>query len=126
MVTSRYSAQTRSSEEYELQDPDLVGDDIINVRFFDDIQGTEQTVTWSSLLTLGVDYNRQHRIDYSLIVLNDTRDEIREMFGNTENLNQAEGLRIRDIDVQYEERSLYTNQKLKGPAYNPRAKLHGY
>ena len=95
-----------SSEEYELQDPDLVGDDIINVRFFDDIQGTEQTVTWSSLLTLGVDYNRQHRIDYSLIVLNDTRDEIREMFGNTENLNQAEGLRIRDIDVQYEERSL--------------------
>ena len=113
LVTSRYSAQTRSSEEYELQDPDLVGDDIINVRFFDDIQGTEQTVTWSSLLTLGVDYNRQHRIDYSLIVLNDTRDEIREMFGNTENLNQAEGLRIRDIDVQYEERSLYTNQ-LKG------------
>ena len=124
LVTSRYSAQTRSSEEYELQDPDLVGDDIINVRFFDDIQGTEQTVTWSSLLTLGVDYNRQHRIDYSLIVLNDTRDEIREMFGNTENLNQAEGLRIRDIDVQYEERSLYTNQ-LKGQHTIPELNFMG-
>ena len=124
LVTSRYSAQTRSSEEYELQDPDLVGDEIINVRFFDDIQGTEQTVTWSSLLTLGVDYNRQHRIDYSLIVLNDTRDEIREMFGNTENLNQAEGLRIRDIDVQYEERSLYTNQ-LKGQHTIPELNFMG-
>ena len=124
LVTSRYSAQTRSSEEYELQDPDLVGDDIINVRFFDDIRGTEQTVTWSSLLTLGVDYNRQHRVDYSLIVLNDTRDEIREMFGNTENLNQAEGLRIRDIDVQYEERSLYTNQ-LKGQHTFPELNFMG-
>lgn len=124
LVTSRYSTQTRSSEEYELQDPDLVGDDIINVRFFDDIQGTEQTVTWSSLLTLGVDYNRHHRIDYSLIVLNDTRDEIREMFGNTENLNQAEGLRIRDIDVQYEERSLYTNQ-IKGQHTIPELNFMG-
>lgn len=124
LVTSRYSAQTRSSEEYELQDPDLVGDEIINVRFFDDIQGTEETVTWSSLLTLGVDYDRKHRIDYSLIVLNDTRDEIREMFGNTENLNQAEGLRIRDIDIQYEERSLYTNQ-VKGQHTFPELNFMG-
>ncbi len=113
LLTSRYSTQTRASEEYELQDPDLVGDSIVNVRFFDDIRGTEKTVTWSTLLTMGVDYNRNHRVDYSIIALNDTRDEVREMFGNTENLSIAEGLRIRDIDVQYEERTLYTNQ-IKG------------
>jgi outer membrane receptor protein involved in Fe transport len=49
-------------------------------------------------------------VDYSLILLNDTRDEILERFGNTENLNQAEGLRIRDIQVEYEERKMFTNQ----------------
>lgn len=113
LATAGYDAQTRATEQYELQDPDRIGDDVILVRFFDDIQGTERTVQWSSLLTLGIDYNRQHQIDYSIIALNDTRDEIREKFGNTENLNQAEGLRIRDIDIEYEERTLYTNQ-LKG------------
>ena len=80
------------------------------MRFFDDISVTETTVKWSNMLNLGVDFNRNHRIDYSLILLSDTSDELSERFGNTENLNLAEGLRIRDIQVEYEERKMYTNQ----------------
>ncbi len=108
--TTSYDAETSVSEEYELQQADRVQDSINVVRFFDDISVTETTVKWSNMLNLGVDYNRNHKIDYSLIVLNDTRDEISEKFGNTENLNQAEGLRIRDVTVEYEERKMFTNQ----------------
>ena len=113
LFTLGYDHQTRVSEQYELQQQDRVGDNVILVRYFDDIQSTERTAKWSSLLTLGLDYKRNHRIDYSLIVLNDTRDEIRLKTGNTENLSLAEGVRIRDLDVEYEERTLYTNQ-IKG------------
>ncbi len=110
LLTSSYDNETAVSQEYELQQADRVGDAINPERFFDDISVTEKTVKWSNMLNLGVDYNRNHKVDYSLILLNDTRDEILERFGNTENLNQAEGLRIRDIQVEYEERKMFTNQ----------------
>lgn len=108
--TNSYGYETAVSQQYELQQADRVQDAINLVRFFDDISVTETTVKWSNMLNLGVDYNRNHRVDYSLIVLNDTSDEVREKFGNTENLNKAEGLRIRDIQVEYEERKMFTNQ----------------
>ncbi len=121
LIATGYSNETEVSEEYELQQADRVQDDIINVRFFDDISSTERTVQWSNLMTFGLDFNRNHQVDYSIIALNDTRDEIREQFGNTENLSQGEGLRIRDTVVEYEERRLMTNQ-IKGkhtfPEYN--------
>ncbi|AWL11199.1 hypothetical protein HMF8227_00703 [Saliniradius amylolyticus] len=110
LLTSAYDSETEVSQEYELQQADRVQDDIIISRFFDEINTTERTVQWSTLLNLGIDYDRKHRIDYSLIVLNDTKDEISEKFGHTENLSVSEGVRIRDMEVQYEERTLYTNQ----------------
>lgn len=110
LFTSSYDNSVAVSEEYELQQADRVQESINLVRFFDDISSTEKSVKWSNMLNLGIDYNRNHRIDYSLIALNDTRDEVFERFGNTENLNQAEGLRIRDIGVEYEERKMFTNQ----------------
>ncbi|MBF7071938.1 TonB-dependent receptor [Glaciecola sp. MH2013] len=110
LVTSSYNADTTVSKEYELQQADRVQEDIVIARFFDDILVTESTVKWSTMINFGIDYNRNHAINYSLILLNDTRDEVSEKFGNTENINQAEGLRIRDIDVEYEERKLFTNQ----------------
>ncbi|MCC2618062.1 TonB-dependent receptor [Aestuariibacter halophilus] len=125
LAVAGYDAETRASEEYELQDPDRIGDEITLVRFFDDIQSTERTVKWSGLLNLGVDYNRNHRLDYSLIVLNDTRDQISEKFGNTENLSLSEGVRIRDIDVEYEERTMYTNQ-FKGMHTFPELNFMGF
>lgn len=125
LFTLGYDYQTRVSEQYELQDPDRVGDDIILVRYFDDIQSTETSAKWSSLMTLGLDYKRNHRVDYSLIVLNDTRDEIRLESGHTENLSVAEGVRIRDLTVEYEERTLYTNQ-LKGIHTFPEFNFMGF
>ena len=110
LVTSSYDNETTVSEEYELQQADRVQDSINVVRFFDDVSVTETTVKWSNMINLGIDYNRNHRVDYSIIVLNDTRDEVSEKFGNTENLNQAEGLRIRDVEIEYEERKMFTNQ----------------
>jgi len=125
LFTGGYDRETRVTEEYELQEPDKVQDQIILTRFFDDIRSTEQAVKWSTLLNLGVDYKRNHRVDYSLIVLNDTSDEMSEKFGNTENLNQSEGLRIRDVDVEYEERTMYTNQ-LKGVHTFPELNFIGF
>ncbi|MGB3726628.1 MAG: TonB-dependent receptor [Glaciecola sp.] len=120
-----YDSSTEVSEQYELQEANRIGENINLVRFFDDIKSTETTVQWSNLLTLGVDYNRNHRIDYSLIVLNDTRDEIREQFGNTENLSLSENVRVRDIVAEYEERRLFTNQ-IKGTHTFPSLNYMGF
>ncbi|MFT5541256.1 MAG: hypothetical protein ACI97K_000741 [Glaciecola sp.] len=125
LITSSYDNQTKVSEEYELQQADRVQDSINVVRFFDDVSVTETTVKWSNMINAGIDYNRNHRIDYSLILLNDTRDEISEKFGNTENLNLAEGLRIRDVEVEYEERKMFTNQ-IRGMHTFPQFNFAGF
>lgn len=110
LLASGYSRGVNVSEEYELEQANRVGDTIEIVRFFDDVLVTEYTTKWSTLLNMGIDYQRNHRIDYSLIALSDTSDEVKEKFGNTENLNQNDGLRVRDISIDYEERKMYTNQ----------------
>jgi outer membrane receptor protein involved in Fe transport len=110
LLATGYDKSTEVQQEYELQQADRIGDKIELVRFFDDISSTEQTVQWSNLLNLGLDYNRNHQVNFSSIVLNDTRDETREQFGNTENLSLGENLRVRDIVVEYEERRMFTNQ----------------
>lgn len=125
LFTAGYDRETEVSEQYELQQADRVQDSINLVRFFDDIKATEQTTKWSSMLSFGIDYDRHHRIDYSLIALNDTTDEVKEKFGHTENLSAAEGVRIRDINVNYEERRMYTNQ-IKGMHTFPELNFMGF
>jgi outer membrane receptor protein involved in Fe transport len=125
LLANAYSNKTRVTQQYELQQADRIGDEIELVRFFDDISATETTVQYSNLFTFGVDYNRNHQLDYSLIVLSDTRDEIREQFGNTENLSVGENLRIRDVVVEYEERRMFTNQ-LKGKHTFPEYDFIGF
>lgn len=83
------------------------------VRGWDDVNSTEHSVRWSAMMNFGIDYKRNHRIDFSTMALHDTRDQVQERFGNTENLGLNEGLRVRGIDVQYEERELLVNQ-IKG------------
>jgi hypothetical protein len=122
--TAGYNSGTTVSEEYSLEDADRVGDSINLVRYFDDILVTETSVKWSNMINLGLDYNRNHKIDYSLIVLSDTSDEVSESFGHTENLSVSEGLRIRDIEVDYEERKMYTNQ-LRGMHTFPKLNFAG-
>ncbi|RDV28064.1 TonB-dependent receptor [Alteromonas aestuariivivens] len=110
LVTAGYDSETNVSEEYIGEQPQRNGDEIVMVRFFDEVDTTEKSVKWSTMMNFGIDYNRQHRIDYSLIVLNDTRDQIQEKVGNTNNIQLIDNRRIREFDVQYEERSMYTNQ----------------
>jgi TonB-dependent receptor len=123
--TTSYDNETEVSQEYELQQADRVQDSINIVRFFDDISVSQNTVKWSNMLNLGGDYNRNHRLDYSLILLNDTSDEVREKFGNTENLSQSEGLRIRDVQLDYQERKMFTNQ-LRGRHTFPELNFAGF
>lgn len=105
-----YNKDTDVSEEYIGEQPLRNGDEIRMVRFFDEVDTTEASVKWSTLLNVGIDYNRQHRIDYSVVVLNDTRDQIQERVGNTANITLSDNLRIREYNIQYEERKLFTNQ----------------
>lgn len=125
LLASGYDSSTLVTEQYELQEANRIGEEIELVRFFDEIDSTETTVKWSNLLTLGVDYNRNHQVDYSLIVLSDTRDEIREQFGNTENLSLGDNLRVRGVVVEYEERRLFTNQ-IKGKHTFPEFNFLGF
>ena len=114
LVTTGYNNQWNVSEEYIGEQPLRDGEDSIRmVRFFDEVDTTEHSVKWSTLMSLGIDYNRQHQIDYSLIVLNDTRDQFREKVGNSANIQLVDDQRIREYEVLYEERRMYTNQ-LKG------------
>jgi hypothetical protein len=80
------------------------------VRGFDDVETTEHSVRFSGMLSLGLEYRRDHRIDFTSLILHDTRDEISEKKGNTNNVTLSDGLRVRDTEVIYEEREMISNQ----------------
>ncbi len=80
------------------------------VRGFDDIQTTEHNVRFSGMLNLGVEFRRDHRIDVSSLILHDTKDEIRDKLGNNGNNTIRDGIRLRDSEVNYEEREMIANQ----------------
>jgi TonB-dependent receptor len=111
-----YDNKWQVSEEYEGQDftfqegKDGKDDSWSIVRGFDDIQSTEHTVRFSGMFNVGVEFQRDHRIDFSSLILHDTRDEIRDKLGNTNNVTISDGLRIRDSEVIYEEREMIANQ----------------
>ena len=75
-------------------------------------------------MSLGIDYNRQHQIDYSLIVLNDTRDQFREKVGNSANIQLVDDQRIREYEVLYEERP-YVHKPVERHAHFPKPWLYG-
>ncbi|MEW6993217.1 TonB-dependent receptor [Colwelliaceae bacterium MEBiC 14330] len=80
------------------------------VRGFDDIQTTEHNVRFSGMLNLGLEFRRDHRIDMSSLILHDTKDEIRDKLGNNGNNTIRDGIRLRDSEVNYEEREMIANQ----------------
>jgi TonB-dependent receptor len=109
-----YDNKWQVSEEYEGQDftfqQDDQGDEWTLVRGFDDIKSTEHKVRFSGMLNMGLEFKRNHRIDFSSLILHDTRDEIRDKLGNSNNVSISDGLRIRDSEVSYEEREMIANQ----------------
>ncbi len=114
-----YDNKWKVSEGYEGQDFTFqqgTGSDDSSwsmVRGFDDTQSTEHTVRFSGMVNLGLEFKRDHRIDFSSLILHDTRDEIRDKLGNTNNVTISDGLRVRDSEVIYEEREMIANQ-IKG------------
>ncbi|WP_286266108.1 TonB-dependent receptor domain-containing protein [Thalassotalea atypica] len=106
-----YDNEWQVSEEYEGQDYVLQPSGEYDlVRGFDDVVSTEHSVRWSGMFNFGVEYMRDHKIDFSSTILHDTRDQIKEKFGNTNNVLISDGLRVRDVEVAYEERELIVNQ----------------
>ena len=107
-----YDNKWQVSEEYEGQDYTQQEQDgpWSLVRGFDDVQSTEHMVRFSGMLNMGLEYKRDHRIDVSSLILHDTRDEIKDKLGNTNNVTISDGLRVRDSAVIYEEREMIANQ----------------
>ncbi|WP_448211982.1 TonB-dependent receptor domain-containing protein [Colwellia sp. MEBiC06753] len=111
LTAMSYDNEWQVSDEFEGQDFALQADDSYKlVRGFDDVQSTEHSVRWSGMFNFGVEYLRDHKIDFSSTILHDTRDEIKDKLGNTNNVLLSDGLRVRDVDVTYEERQLIVNQ----------------
>lgn len=125
MVTLGYSNGWKVAEGYEGQYFRQDSDGWVMYRGFDDVKITEHELKWSAMANFGIDYNRNHRIDISSLVLHDTRDQIKEKFGNTNNVLLSDGLRIRDVNVLYEERQLMVNQ-IKGMHTFPEWNFFGF
>jgi len=114
LTAMSYDNKWQVSEGYEGQDFNYEGDEEEGnwymKRGFDDIKSTEHTVRFSGMFNLGLEFQRDHRIDFSSLILHDTRDEIRDKFGNDSNNTISDGIRIRDSNVIYEEREMIANQ----------------
>ena len=106
-----YDNKWSVTEGYEGQDFVQGSDETWSlVRGFDDVETTEHSVRFSGMLNVGLEYRRDHRIDVSSLILHDTRDEISDKKGNTNNVTITDGLRVRDVEVIYEEREMISNQ----------------
>lgn len=111
LASLSYDNKWQVSEQYEGQDYTNQGDGIWSlVRGFDQVDATEHSVKFSGMFNFGIEYNNSHRFDFSSLVLRDTRDEIKDKFGNTNNVLLSDGLRVRDTEVSYEERQMLANQ----------------
>ena len=106
-----YDNEWLVSAQYEGQDYVNQGDGLWSlVRGFDDVQVTEHSVRLAGMFNFGLEYFRDHRFDFSSTYLSDTRDEIKDKLGNTNNVLLSDGLRVRDSEVNYEEREMIANQ----------------
>ncbi|MCY7296042.1 TonB-dependent receptor domain-containing protein [Alteromonas sp. a30] len=110
LIAGGYDNTWTVSEEYLGEQPQRNGDEIVLVRFFDEVDNTEHSVKWSGMANFGIDYKRHHRIDFSTVALNDTNDRLKDKIGNTNNIQLIDNQRIREYEVVYEERQLFTNQ----------------
>lgn len=106
-----YDNKWEVSEGYEGQDYTKGSDEKWTlVRGFDEVDTTEHSVRFSGMLSLGLEYMRDHRLDFTSLILHDTRDQVSDKRGNTNNVLLSDGLRIRDSEIIYEEREMISNQ----------------
>ena len=107
-----YDNKWEVSEGYEGQDfsQDTEGGSWSLIRGYDDTKTTEHTVRFSGMLNLGLEFMREHRIEFNSLILHDTRDEVREKLGNSLDFPVSDGLKLRNSEVIYEEREMIANQ----------------
>ncbi len=111
LAVASYDNEWQVSQQYEGQDFTNPGDGVWSlVRGFDKIKSTEHSVKFSSMFNVGFAYTNDHKINLSSVLLRDTRDEIKDKLGNTNNVLLSDGLRVRDNTVSYEERQMLANQ----------------
>jgi len=111
LASVSYDNEWQYSEQYEGQDFVNPGNGTWSlVRGFDEVKATEHSVKFSGMFNFGIEYDREHRLDFSTLSLRDTRDEIKDKLGNTNNVLLSDGLRVRDTQVAYEEREMIANQ----------------
>lgn len=125
LATTAYDNGWDVAEQYEGQDFRKVEGGWELVRGFDQVTSTEHSVKWSGMLNFGVEYDKNHRIDLSTLILHDTRDELKDKLGNTNNVLLSDGLKVRDVEVIYEERELISNQ-IKGMHTFPELNFLGF
>ncbi|TDP39121.1 TonB-dependent receptor [Idiomarina aquatica] len=111
LATAAYDNEWEVSEQYLGEDWSLNPDGTYTIlRGWDDVESTEQQVTWSGMFTAGINYGSNHKVDFSHVILNDTEDQFREKLGNSNNINFGSDQRIRSYDVTYQERRMVANQ----------------
>ncbi len=103
-------AEEFQGEKYILGETDTGATTAAMVSGYDTVNGTEHTVKYSGMLNFAVEWKKNHKVNFSNMVLHDTEDKIRDKVGISENVNEADGRRIRAYDVTYEERELIVNQ----------------
>ena len=108
-----YDRKVQVGDEYQGEEFVLGENSAAMIRGYDSIQSTEETTRWSGMLNFGVEWRKNHKVDFSTMMLHDTQDQIRDKLGISENVNEADNRRIRSYDVTYEARELIVNQ-IKG------------
>ncbi|GAB3028323.1 TonB-dependent receptor domain-containing protein [Bowmanella dokdonensis] len=74
---------------------------------------TEQNVRWSGMFNIGYEYNNNHKIELTNIILHDMSDELRNRLFTDVNETETGKTELRRVDLQYEERRMTTSQ-IKG------------
>jgi hypothetical protein len=74
---------------------------------------TERNVTWSGLLNLGYEFNKNHKIELTNVLLHDSRDRVRVRDFIDVNETEFGEREFNRVDILFEERRMNSNQ-IKG------------
>lgn len=111
--TVGYDNSYQVAEEFQGNQFQTSGNERVLQSGFPIGDSNENSVQWSALLNLGLQYTNYHKIDISLLNLSDTRNQVRERYGFNANTSTDENQFIRAYDIIYEERNLKSGQ-IKG------------
>lgn len=91
---------------------ELVSGDRCFAQSYDGIE-TEQQVRWSGMLNFGYEFNSNHRIDVTNLILNDMRDRVRVRDFIDINETEFGETELERVDMLFEERRMTASQ-IKG------------